>query len=92
MNLFADLSTCGLGLGKALLTDVERESSDPGGGLSRSKELLLSFVTADAVAKVIPVSLPAVSGTENGHSETVSKLGSKEMCEIYCYSLSIGIL
>lgn len=61
--LLADLSTCGLGLGKALLTDAERGISDPGGGLRNSKELLLSFA---AVAwNMIPVSLDAVSGTVN---------------------------
>lgn len=62
--LLADLSTCGLGLGKAPLTDAERGISDPGGGLRSSKELLLSL--ADAW-NVIPVSLVVVSGAVKKH-------------------------
>ena len=63
--------TWGRGLGKALLTDVERGISEPGGGLSRSRELLLSFIPVDAAEKVIPVSLVATSVTVNKISQTM---------------------
>ena len=63
--------TWGRGLGKALLTDVERGISEPGGGLSRSRELLLSFIPVGAAEKVIPVSLVATSVTVNKISQTM---------------------
>lgn len=60
------VSTCGLGLGKALLTDAERGISEPGGGgLRSSTELLLSL---GAAGNMIPVSLDVVSGTVKKHS------------------------
>lgn len=62
--------TWGRGLGKALLTDVERGISEPGGGLS-SRELLLSFSPVGAAEKVIPVSLVATSVTVNKISQTM---------------------
>ena len=70
LNLVAGLTTCGLGLGKALLTDAERGISDPGGGLRKSKELLLSLAVVAAAENVIPVSLAVVSGTINVDSKT----------------------
>lgn len=63
--------TWGRGLGKALLTDVERGISEPGGGLSRSRELLLSFIPVGVAEKVIPVSLVATSVTVNKISQTM---------------------
>ena len=69
--------TWGRGLGKALLTDVERGISEPGGGLIRSRELLLSFIPAGAAEKVIPVSLVDTSVTENKISQTVIVHGNK---------------
>jgi len=52
---------CGLGLGKALLTDAERGISDPGGGLRSSKELLPLLAAEDVAGNVI--SLDVASGT-----------------------------
>ena len=64
---FHQIPTCGLGLGTALPTDAERGSSVPGGGLRRSKELLLSLAEVDPVGNMIPVSLGLVSDTVEKH-------------------------
>lgn len=64
---FHQIPTCGLGLGSALPTDAERGSSVPGGGLRRSKELLLSLAELDPVGNMIPVSLGLVSDTVEKH-------------------------
>jgi len=63
------LSTCGLGLGKALLTDAERGISDPGGGLRSSKELLPLLAAEDVAGNVI--SLDVASGTVNGNTRLI---------------------